>query len=126
MSCPLFVPVSRLAEFNPRPTPLGDAYGGECAAAPGSLIPIDTLRRCCNRGYARGVCERAARAEADAARFMIKADEAGVIEVAWSLERNHHPVAVGKLTLPMASCSSPIEHQARAYADSWLRSKGRA
>jgi hypothetical protein len=111
--------------------PLGDAYGGGCAADPGTLIPNDTLRRCCNLGYAREACERAAQSEADAARFMIKADQAGLIEVAWSLERDHHPVAVGKISFPKISpatpiCSNPIERQARAYADSYLRSKGRA
>ena len=106
--------------------PPGDAWGGECAADPGTLIPLDMLRRCCNTGYARESCERAARAEADAARFMIRSDRDGAVEVAWSLERNHHPVAVGVLALPMAECSSPLERQARAYADCYLRWKGRA
>lgn len=106
--------------------PLGDAFGGECAADPGTLIPIDILRRCCNSGYARETCERASASEADAARFMIKADKDGVVQVAWSLERNHHPVAVGLLEFPMADCAKPIERQGRAYVDSYLRSKGRA
>jgi hypothetical protein len=127
MSCPFFLPASRLADFAPGPMPLGDSYGGECSADPGALIPIDTLRGCCNHGYARGVCERAAQSEADAARFMIKADSADSVLVAWAVERNHHPVAVGTLTLPLAGeCSSPLERQARAYVDSYLRSKGRA
>jgi hypothetical protein len=127
MSCPFFLPVSRLADFVPGPMPLGDCYGGECSADPGALIPIDTLRHCCNLGYARGSCERAARSEADAARFMIKSDSAGSVLVAWAMERNHHPVAVGTVTFPLRDeCSLPVERQARAYVDSYLRSKGRA
>jgi hypothetical protein len=126
MPCPFFLPASRLIDFAPGPMPLGDSYGGECAVNPGALIPIDTLRRCCNLGYARGMCERAAQAEADAVRFMIRSDSADSVLVAWSMERNHHPVAVGKVAFPLADCSTPIERQARAYCDSYLRSKGRA
>lgn len=126
MSCPLFLPASRLGEFASGPMPLGDCYGGECAADPGALIPIDTLRRCCNTGYARESCERAAQSEADASRFMIRRDADGAVHVAWSIERNHHPVAVGAITFPAAhDCTTPIERQARAYADAYLRSKGR-
>ncbi len=126
MPCPLFLPASPLGDFSRAPMPLGNAYGGECAADPGALIPIDTLRRCCNPGYARENCARAAQSEADAARFMIKSDSDGQINVSWSLERNHHPVAVGTVTFPAADCVAPIERQARAYLDSYLRSKGRA
>jgi hypothetical protein len=126
MSCPFFLPASRLSGFSSRPMPLGDSYSGECAANPGALIPLDTLQRCCNLGYARGVCEPAAQAEADAARFMIRSDSAGSVLVSWSMERNHHPVAVGTVTFPLADCSTPIERQARAYCDSYLRSKGRS
>lgn len=107
--------------------PLGNSYGGECSANPGALIPIDTLRSCCNLGYARGTCERAAQSEADAARFMIKSDSGSSVLVAWAMERNHHPVAVGTLMFPLeGECQTPVERQARAYVDSYLRSKGRA
>jgi hypothetical protein len=127
MPCPFFLPASRLADFATGAMPLGDSYGGECSADPGALIPIDTLRSCCNLGYARDYCERAARSEADAARFMIKSDSAGSVRVAWAVERNHHPVAVGTVTFPLAgACSTAIERQAQAYVDSYLRSKGRA
>src|SRR3954462_13919525 len=95
MACPLFLPVSPLTGFPPEATTLGDLYGGECAADAGALIPVDTLRACCNAGYARGTCERAARSDSDAVRFLIKVNTQSVIDVAWSIERNHHPVAVG-------------------------------
>jgi hypothetical protein len=125
--CPLFLPVSPLGDFAPDAMPLGDVYGGQCAADPGALIPIDTLRKCCNFGYARAACERAATAEPDAARFLIRADRDGTVEVAWSLERNHHPVAVGVMQLTGAGASEdPLERQARACAASWLRHVGKA
>jgi hypothetical protein len=118
MACPLFLPA----------LPLGDLYSGECAAQAGTPVPVDVLRRCCNAGYARGSCAWAAQADADAFRFLIKAKRGGVVDVAWSSERNHHPLAVG--TLPV-NCSvdtgksSPLELQARVFAAEYLRHTGR-
>jgi len=119
MACPLFLPVAPLAGFS-------DLYGGECAAEAGA-IPDDTLRRCCNAGYARGSCPRAEQSDADAFRFLVRANRGGVVDVAWSSERNHHPLAVG--TLPMdcsieARESGPLELQARACAAAYLRQAG--
>jgi hypothetical protein len=113
MACPLFLPA----------LPLGDLYSGECAAQAGTPVPVDVLRRCCNAGYARGSCVRAAQADADAFRFLIKANRDGVIDVAWSSERNHHPVAVGSLAVnpAAAATSEPLERQARAYVAGYLR-----
>jgi hypothetical protein len=119
MACPLFLPSSPLAGFS-------DLYAGECSADIGANIQAHTLRQCCNTGYARGCCERAARAEADVFRFAIKANRAGAVDVAWSSERNHHPVAVGMLTVngAVAPDASPLERQARVYADAFLRQIG--
>jgi hypothetical protein len=120
MACPLFLPASQLA-------PLEEIYGGECAAQAGALIPIDVLRRCCNAGYARDACERAAQSDADAFRFLVKANRAGVVDVAWSSERNHHPVAVGTLAVDCRSAVTdvePLERQARVCAAAYLRQIG--
>jgi hypothetical protein len=120
MACPLFVPASPL-------TPLSDLYGGECAAGVGALIPIDTLRQCCNAGYARDSCQRAAQSDADAFRFLIKANRDGIVDVAWSSERNHHPVAVGTLVVDCkagAAPTEPLERQARVHAAAYLRQIG--
>ena len=126
MSCPLFLPVSPLTGLAPAAAPLGDFYAGECAADRGALIPLDTLRHCCNTGYARSACPRAARADADATRFLIKADRDGVIEIAWASERDHHPVAVGTLLLTEApGDNEPLERQARACAAAYLRQRPR-
>ena len=123
MACPLFLPASPLPA-----SPFGDLYGGECAAAAGAQVPADVLRHCCNAGYARGSCARAAQSDADAFRFLIKANRGAVIDVSWSSERNHHPLAVG--TLPVncsadARESGPLELQARAFAVEYLRQIGR-
>jgi hypothetical protein len=120
MACPLFVPESPLAGFT-------DLYGGECAAQAGELIPVDVLRQCCNAGYARDFCLRAARSDADVFRFAIKANRDGVIDVAWSSERNHHPVAVGTLAVDCrtdATEAGPLERQARVYAAAYLQQIG--
>lgn len=124
MACPLFVPASPLTGFT-------DLYGGECAAAAGAPIPVvipdAVLRQCCNLGYARDSCRRAALSDADAFRFLIKANHDGIVDVAWSSERNHHPVAVGILTVDCktgTTQSGPLESQARACAAAYLLQNG--
>src|SRR5579863_8150105 len=92
MPCPLFLPASPLTGFT-------NLDGGECAAQPDTLIPVDTLRRCCNAGYARAACAHAAQSDADAFQFLIKSNSDRVAAVAWSIERNHHPVAVGTMAV---------------------------
>jgi hypothetical protein len=120
MACPLFLPASAL-------TPLSELYGGECAAEAGALVPVDVLRQCCNTGYARGSCERAAQSDADAFRFLIKANRGGVVDVAWTSERDHHPVAVGTLAVDWRASSTeerPLERQARVYATAYFAQIG--
>jgi hypothetical protein len=110
MACPFFLP-----------SPSGDLYNGECAAQPGALVPIDILRRCCSSGYARASCEHAAESNADVFRFLIKSNRDGVVEVAWSSERNHHPVAVGTLLVTGGGVAEgPLERQARAFAAAYF------
>lgn len=119
MACPLFLPASPLGDFD-------NAWSGECAAQPGESLPADTLRNRCNRGYARGDCAFAASAEPDAFRFMIKSNRNGSIEVAWSSERNHHPLAVGTLIVDGAEAvREPLECQARACVTEYLRQTGK-
>jgi hypothetical protein len=119
MACPFFLPDSR-------PTPLSELYGGECAAEPGAPVTGGLLHEC-NHGYARATCLRAAQSEADAFRFLIRAGNGGLVEVAWSSERNHHPVAVGTLSVSAsdsAAESHPLERQARACVDAYFRQTG--
>ena len=99
MACPLFIPTLPLGELVSIPTPLGDLYAGRCAADETAVIGPETLRRFCNFGYARGRCERAGHTDDDAVRLLVRAERAGVVEIAWAVERNHHPVAVGNLEI---------------------------
>jgi hypothetical protein len=123
MACPYFLPAAPLAG-------LSDLYSGTCAAESGAPIPADLLQSCCNNGYARDLCALAAQSDADAFRFLIKSDQDGAMNVAWSSERNHHPVAVGSLSFPhqvlkMATgVNTPLELQARIHADNYLRQIG--
>jgi hypothetical protein len=111
MPCPLFLPASSPS----------DPDGDECAAQPGAVIHPDKLRHCCETGYARAVCEHAAQSDADAFRFLIKSNRGGVVEVAWSSERNHHPVAVGTLHVSgNGRTGDPLARQARACAEAYF------
>lgn len=127
MACPLFLPCSPIAGFEFETTPLGDLYDGKCAIDPAAPLTIDVLTRFCNVGYARGSCERAADAPADAVRFLVRGEREDGVEVAWAMERNHLPVAVGtKLVNAFDSGDAdPLDCQARAYAASCLRRIGR-
>jgi len=126
MACPLFLPTLPLAGAPPEAMPLGDFYTGECAAAPGETIDRETLRRGCNVGYARAFCARAAaHSEADAVRFLARAIRGNQVELAWAMERNHHPVAVGTAfwSEETAAAASPLEYQTRAFARACLRQR---
>lgn len=106
--------------------PLTRLFSGECSANPGAIIPIDLLRDCCNPGHARTSCPRAASIEPDATQFLIESDRDGIVEVAWAIEKNHHPVAIGTLQISATTPPSPepLNHQARAFVASYARQKG--
>jgi hypothetical protein len=123
MACPLFIPIAPLGELVAVAAPLGDLYGGQCAADRAAVIEPDTLRRYCNFGYARGCCPRAATSEADAARFMVRAAHGSMVDIAWAVERNHHPVAVGcmEIETTFAPGADLLARQAHACARSYMR-----
>lgn len=125
MACPLFIPSTPLGELVSGAVPLGDLHGGSCAAEPDVAADAETLRRYCNFGYARGHCERASQSDADAARFMVRAARGHVVEIAWALERNHHPVAVGTIEidtgLTPSGTGDVLARQAYACASAYVR-----
>jgi len=54
----------------------------------------------------------------------VKSDHDGVVEIAWSLERNHHPVAVGVFAGDTGNGGNHApEIQAIALANAYLRQK---
>lgn len=98
-----------------------------CDAQPDVVVDADVIRVACRRGYARESCGHAAQVEADAAQFLIRSHGEGVIEVAWSLERNHHPVAVGVIGIATGYVArTTLEYQAAALASEYLRKTGKA
>jgi hypothetical protein len=119
MPCPLFLPGT--------PLPLSDFFGGTCAADPSEELTTDKLAKCCNPGYARSRCQKAATAEADSYRFLVRSDDGASIEVAWASERNHHPLAVGvfRIDRNLPPPNGALEHQARACAASYLHRTGK-
>jgi hypothetical protein len=119
MPCPLFLPGAQL--------PLSDIFGGTCAADSDAELSTDKLTQCCNPGYARARCRHAASVEADSNRFLVRSDDGACIEIAWATEFNHHPIAVGTLRIGRAGApaADPLEHQARACADAYLRQTGK-
>jgi hypothetical protein len=123
MACPLFIPSSPLGELASGSAPLGDLYGGNCAAAPDQAVDPETLRRYCNFGYGRGHCSRAAQSDADAVRFMVRAARGSVVEIAWAVERNHHPVAVGSMEIDarLSPSGDVLARQAHACAAAYAR-----
>lgn len=124
MACPLFIPTAPLGELVSAAAPLGDLYGGHCAADRSAVIEPETLRRYCNFGYARGCCPRAATSDADAARFMVRAARGSIVDVAWAMERNHHPVGVGRMEIETNSPAPGddlLARQAHACARSYIR-----
>lgn len=77
--------------------PLGDAYTGECQSGGAPRQPDETIiREICNVGYGRGCCQRfPSDAGADAVRFHIAGDAAGVIRVQYILEKDCWPKESG-------------------------------
>jgi hypothetical protein len=128
MACPLFIPSSPLGDLATAAAPLGDLYAGRCAASPEAEIEQGTLRRCCNLGYARRHCGRAAQADSDAVRVLVRADDGRQVQVAWAIERDHHPVAVGVETVEVVAGEATgsggltaLAAQVRACAASYAR-----
>ena len=108
MPCPLFIPQSFRDGF----------FLGRCAAkAPSDArqdgIDVETLRSCCNPGYARVRCGLAAEAEGDGVSFLMKTETL----VAWAIERNHHPVAVGTAEAASPATGNPtLDAQVAGFA----------
>ena len=136
MPCPYFVPMAQLAWPSAPKLPLGDAYTGVCGAEAGNPIdPVIAVQRdLCNLGYARGRCSHFPDADvADAVRFAVARDDAGLIGISWVVEKDHHPLAHGPLEYSVASAAfvtpqstEAVRRLAAAYVASYLRRKTRS
>jgi hypothetical protein len=131
VACPFFAPVRVLEPtgwLRPPRMPLGDTYAGVCSAVPDapSAPPEPRQRELCNRGYARGQCDRfPEEAPADAVRFSIIGEDNGRIQLLYVLERDHAPLEHGPLefagTLQGAGGREVLAAQARAFVASYKR-----
>ncbi len=136
MACPYFYPVERMPQATGKktpPMPLGDAWSGQCRAAPPDEWSPDphTVQQLCNFGYAREKCARVPGDGPDAVRFGVAQDRDGLVRIYWVMEKNHLPFAHGPLeysradadfrNLPADACAA---RQARAYIGSYFRRTG--
>ncbi len=123
MACPYFRPERRLGA--PRTiVPLGDLWAGACLAEDAAVEPGD--ESLCNLGYARGRCARFPEdGGADAVRFSLAGDRAGVLSLRFSVERDHLPLAHGTLVFSGGKVTPEpaplLRSQAEAYVESYLR-----
>ena len=133
MPCPYFLPTAQLKWPNAPRLPLGDAYAGACGAGADAAEPsLAVLKDLCNLGYARGRCARfPGDAGADAVRFAVAEDAAGIIRISWVREKDHHPLDYGPLEYSVAQAGfvnavaeDAVCRQAEAYLASYLRRKG--
>jgi hypothetical protein len=113
VACPYFLPQVPLETgpwvHAPR-WPLGAAYAGVCQACPGELFePLaERQETLCNRGYARGICERfPPSAPFDAVRFSVLDTAAESLRFVWILERDHAPAQFGAFEYD-ASLKRPV------------------
>ncbi len=107
MPCPLFLPST-----------------ARCSASPEETLDARLLETGCRRGYARVLCGRAATHRADAVRFLVKSDRDGVVEIAWSMERDHLPVGVGLTRgLYPDTGDETLNLQLRGCAEEWSKEK---
>jgi hypothetical protein len=126
------MPVARLdsSEWIHAPRmPLGDPYRGHCHVDAAAVVePTESdQRELCNCGYARKRCPRFPAGAADAVRFSVAADVAGVVRLIWIVESSHSPQAFGSLDYSLDAASFAgdasilITAQARAFVESYLR-----
>jgi hypothetical protein len=133
MACPYFYPVEGRA--GSATLPLGGWWKGVCLAVPGApQAEGESNGWCdtnCNLGYARGECARFPAGEGpDAVRFTISSHESTSIRIYYVVERDHYPLAHGRLEYSTARAgfatppeTATLERQAQAYVESYLRRK---
>ncbi len=136
MACPYFFPAERtyaIAWAFPHRLPLGAGFCGTCRAGGEEFLPDDAvLRDCCNLGYARGCSRVPATRPADSLRFAIARDSGERILLHYVFERDHTPVAYGRLEYdcaagrwPRALTDACAQRQAECYLAVYLERRRR-
>ena len=101
MACPFFMPEAQLNSDWPFPQrlPLGGGWSGTCTAAghEGAHPCEDELKSGCNLGYAKTCHRLPAERHADAVRFALGEERAGILRVLFACEREYLPADHGEL-----------------------------
>ncbi len=136
MACPYFYPRERFEDrawVKPPRLPLGDPHTGVCRVDPMRewMPDSETLKECCNIGYARQRCSRFPEGDGpDAMRFSVVTDADAVLKIFFVAEHDHEPSEHGNLECSAdsgkflgGSANELIQAQAEAYAASYIRRK---
>jgi hypothetical protein len=121
MACPFFRPL-RPIEWSSGRAPLGAMFEGECERNGTAEA------RCCNFGYARGLCSHFPDGSAaDSVRFSVAGNTDGIVRIVWILEKDHSPVEHGFLEYTestgafVAEPAGVLAFQARVFIENYLR-----
>lgn len=114
MACPFFLPEQRIESDWPFPQrlPLGAGWSGRCTA-PGQegVRPCeDELKSGCNLGYAKKCSRLPAQRHADAVRFALGEESAGVLHLRFACELAYLPASAGELLYERASATWLSRH----------------
>jgi hypothetical protein len=135
VACPYFYPTAKLEyRFWPHPwrLPLGGGFTGLCTAATKEFEPGDqALQEWCNLGYGRGRCPHFPDGSGpDAARFVVTADQDGLVRLQTVAERDHRPHECAALdfncergTFLVPPSNRVLARQAQVYVESYLQHK---
>jgi hypothetical protein len=114
---------------HPLRLPLGGGWVGQCSAPghAGETPSDEELQQFCNLGYAKSCSRMPEAPHWDAIRFAVAHDRGSRIELWFSCEANHRPVAHGTLEYDLsllrwnsASSDVRIERLAQCYLESYL------
>ena len=135
MSCPFFIPreaADDIAFPHPGRLPLGRGWRGACSV-PGheqaTLGPKEL--ESCNLGYAKSCSRLPRERSSDAMRFAVVRDSKGQVSVEFVLEREHLPVAHGRLQFDRQSRNwtpphpdERIQSKAERFLEAYLKRTG--
>ena len=129
MTCPFFMPMSKLEDggwLHPSRLPLGGGWIGQCSAPghEGALPTTDELRQHCNLGYAAGCSRLPGERAYDAVRFSVARDGGARLELWFVFEAKHLPAGHGTLEYDLAAgqwISSHSDARVQKMADCYLQ-----
>ena len=136
MACPYFFPTERALTIGwafPHRLPLGGGFCGTCRANAQVFSPnAATLRDSCNLGHAHGCARVPMERPADSLRFSVAKDDGERVLLHYVFERDHAPVAHGRLEYHCATRQWPAaltdpcaQQQADCYLAMYLERRRR-